>query len=203
MTTSPYSAALPPPIVVLSTGGTFEKVYDPLSGVLGFTQSGITTWKDQCRMPESTRLAVPFLVDSLEMSDVQRSALCRYIRECPENLVVVIHGTDTLVASAREAMKTKRVEQVVVFTGAMVPASCAASDALFNLGMAMAAVQCQRPGVWVACSGSVFSADSVVKDRDQGRFVAIDPAAQRKPDSLTTRGEKSFTNTELTKNHPQ
>ncbi|MFZ9314917.1 MAG: asparaginase domain-containing protein [Burkholderiaceae bacterium] len=162
-----------PPIALLSTGGTFEKIYQPLTGSLGFTESGIAAWKTQCQMPENTRLVVPFLVDSLDMTDTQRLALCEQIRDCPENHIVVIHGTDTLVASATEARKTKRPEQVVVFTGAMVPAACAASDALFNLGMAMATVQCQPPGVWVACSGTVFAADAVEKDRRQGRFVAV------------------------------
>ena len=180
MITTQSSAVAPPPIALLSTGGTFEKIYDPLKGLLGFTESAIAAWKTQCHMPENTRLAVPFLVDSLEMTDGQRSALCRQIRDCPETLVVVIHGTDTLVASAKEAVKTKRPEQVVLFTGAMVPASCAASDALFNLGMAIAAVQCQPPGVWVACSGRVFSADAVEKDRALGRFVALDPNAENK-----------------------
>lgn len=180
MTTARKPTVPPPPIALLSTGGTFEKVYDPLTGALGFTDSGITGWKAQCRLPENTRLLVPFLVDSLDMTDAQRSALCGQIRDCPETLVVVIHGTDTLVASAKEAFKTKRPEQVVVFTGAMVPASCAVSDALFNLGMAIAAVQCQAPGVWVACSGRVFSADGVEKDRVQGRFVARDPAKEGK-----------------------
>lgn len=178
MITTQNSAVVPPPIALLSTGGTFEKIYDPLMGLLGFTESGIAAWKTQCRLPENTRLAVPFLVDSLEMTDGQRSALCRQIRDCAETLVVVIHGTDTLVASAKAAVKTKRPEQVVVFTGAMVPASCAASDALFNLGMAMAAVQCQPPGVWVACSGRVFSADAVKKDSALGRFVPLDPKAE-------------------------
>jgi L-asparaginase len=129
---------------------------------------------------------VPFLVDSLDMTDAQRSALCDQIRDCPETLVVVIHGTDTLVASAQETRKTKRPEQVVLFTGAMVPASCAGSDALFNLGMAMAAVQCQPPGVWVACSGRIFSADAVEKDRVLGRFVARDPRAEGKTRSSTS-----------------
>jgi L-asparaginase len=180
MTTTQNSAVAAPSIALLSTGGTFEKVYDPLTGLLRFTESGIAAWKTQCRMPENTRLAIPLLVDSLEMTDGERSALCRQIRDCPETLVVVIHGTDTLVASAKAALKTKRPEQVVVFTGAMVPASCAASDALFNLGMAMAAVQCQPPGVWVACSGRVFSADAVEKDHALGRFVALAPDVEDK-----------------------
>lgn len=160
-----------PAIALLTTGGTFEKVYRPGHGGLGFHDSQIASWKMQCQMPKNTRLEEVMLVDSLDMTDDQRALLCEQIRRCPENQVVVIHGTDTLVASARMAAITKRAEQVVVFTGAMVPASCAGSDALFNLGMAFAAAQCQPAGVWVACSGEIFDAQVVEKDRALGRFV--------------------------------
>jgi L-asparaginase len=161
----------PAAIALLTTGGTFEKVYLPGQGGLGFGQSRITDWKTRCRMPENTRLETIMLVDSLDMTEEERAYLCQRIPDCPENQVVVIHGTDTLVASALSADKTRRPEQVVVFTGAMVPASCEDSDALFNLGMAFAAAQCQPPGVWIACSGEVFDARGVEKNRTLGRFV--------------------------------
>lgn len=160
-----------PPVALLTTGGTFEKVYRIGHGGLDFHDSQIASWKTQCQMPKNTRLEVVMLVDSLDMTDEQRAMLCQQIRLSPENHVVVIHGTDTLVASARMTASTRRPEQVVVFTGAMVPASCAGSDALFNLGMAFAAVQCQPAGVWVACSGEVFDAQAVEKNRELGRFV--------------------------------
>nr|UOZ96285.1 putative L-asparaginase periplasmic [Cupriavidus sp.] len=161
----------PAAIALLSTGGTFEKVYQPGQGSLGFGQSQITYWKTRCRMPENTRLETVMLVDSLDMTEEERAYLCQRIRDCPEDHVVVIHGTDTLVASALLADTTRRPEQVVVFTGAMVPASCKDSDALFNLGMAFAAAQCQSPGVWLACSGEIFDARGVEKNRTLGRFV--------------------------------
>ncbi|MGA1252612.1 MAG: asparaginase domain-containing protein [Burkholderiaceae bacterium] len=161
----------PAAIALLTTGGTFEKVYLPGQGGLGFGQSRITDWKTRCRMPENTRLETVMLVDSLDMTEEERAYLCQRIRDCPENQVVVIHGTDTLVASALSADTTRRPEQVVVFTGAMVPASCEDSDALFNLGMAFAAAQCQPPGVWLACSGEIFDARGVEKNRTLGRFV--------------------------------
>jgi L-asparaginase len=161
-------------IALLTTGGTFEKVYDPKVGGLCFRDSQIASWQTQCCMPINTRLETVMLVDSLDMTDEQRLTLCARIQASPENRVVVIHGTDTLVTSALAAYQAKRPEQVVVFTGAMMPASCAQSDALFNLGMAIAAVQCQPAGVWVACSGRIFDAQHVKKDRAQGRFVSLD-----------------------------
>lgn len=166
-----HQSTIATPIALLTTGGTFEKIYQTGQGGLGFERSQIASWKTQCRMPENTRLEEVMLVDSLDMTDDQRALLCEQIHRRPENHVVVIHGTDTLVASARMAATRRRPEQVVVFTGAMIPASCAGSDALFNLGMAFAAVQCQPAGVWVACSGEVFDALAVTKDRQLGRFI--------------------------------
>jgi L-asparaginase len=160
-------------IALLTTGGTFEKVYDPQIGALCFRDSQLASWQTQCYLPLNTRLETVMLVDSLDMTDEQRLTLCARIQASPENRVVVIHGTDTLVTSALAAYQAKRPDQVVVFTGAMVPAFCAQSDALFNLGMAIAAVQCQPAGVWVACSGKIFDARHVKKDRAQGRFVSL------------------------------
>jgi L-asparaginase len=83
---------------------------------------------------------------------------------------VVVHGTDTMTESAKTAMLRCRNTQVIVFTGAMVPASQENSDALFNLGLASAAAQILNPGVYIAMSGQIFSADMARKNRDRGVF---------------------------------
>lgn len=121
------------------------------------------------------------LVDSLDMTSEQRHLLCQRIYSAPEDRLVIIHGTDTMVESALLTEKTKRESQVVVFTGAMVPASCANSDAIFNLGMAVAAAQLQPPGVWIACSGQIFRGDQVAKDRKNSKFI-VSSTSQYKTD---------------------
>lgn len=158
-------------LLILSAGGTFEKVYDPISGQLGFTKSKLKQWHSQCRMPETVRLETVMLVDSAYMSLEQRAKLCDRIAEADERLVVIIHGTDSLVESASLAEDYRREDQVVVFTGAMVPASNELSDALFNLGMAVATARTSAPGTWIALSGQIFPYDLVEKDRKKGRFV--------------------------------
>lgn len=159
------------PLAILSAGGTFEKVYDHVSGQLGFGRSRLKLWHSQCRMPDTVRLEPVMLVDSAYMSLEQRAALCERIAAAEERLVVVIHGTDSLVESASLADDYRRDDQVVVFTGAMVPISHELSDALFNLGMAVATARTCEPGVWVALSGQIFPYDLVDKDRKKGRFI--------------------------------
>ena len=165
---------LPPhsPLALLSTGGTFEKVYCPQDGRLWFQDSGLEHWKSQCRLPPDTRLEVVMLVDSLEMTEDERQRLAQRIAHAPEGRVVVIHGTDTMVASARLAAASQRADQVVVFTGAMIPASQAGSDALFNLGMAVSASALLPPGSYICMSAGVFRSDQVQKNKALGRFEA-------------------------------
>lgn len=115
------------------------------------------------------------LIDSLEMTDDHRDLLAKTIATTPEKRMVVLHGTDTMVESAKVVMLHRKSDQVVVFTGAMVPASLEASDAMFNFGMATAAAQTLPPGVYIAMSGQVFKAGDVRKNRDAGVFEALDP----------------------------
>ena len=157
-------------LVFLSCGGTFEKVYFPEKGVLGFDHSRISEWAKTCRIAQPWRAETVMLIDSLEMNQAHRNQLAEKIKDTAEDRIVVVHGTDTMVESAKTAMLRRRNTQIIVFTGAMVPASQEGSDALFNLGMAAAAAQILNPGVYVAMSGQIFSADKVRKNRDQGVF---------------------------------
>jgi L-asparaginase len=157
-------------LAILTTGGTFEKQYCPDQNGLGFTNSSLSIWSEQCRLPENTRLETIMLVDSLEMTDAQRQSLAEAVQQSPENQIVVIHGTDTLVQSATLIAKHKRSQQTVVLTGAMIPASQAHSDALFNLGLAVSAAQLCPPGCYVALSGRVLLAEGATKNKSLGRF---------------------------------
>ena len=117
------------PLVFLSCGGTFEKVYFPEEGVLGFDQSRISEWAQRCRITHAWRAETVMLIDSLEMNQAHRNQLAQKIAATPEQRIIVIHGTDTMVESAHTVMLQRRNDQVIVFTGAMVPASQAHSDA--------------------------------------------------------------------------
>ncbi len=90
-------------------------------------------------------------------------------RRCPEDRIVITHGTDTMVETAR-ALLAAGLGKTVVLTGAMVPYAFGSSDGLFNLGSALSFAQVLPPGVYVAMNGRVFPGDRVRKDRERGVF---------------------------------
>jgi L-asparaginase len=152
------------PLVFLRCGGTFEKTYSATEGALNFEGANLERWIRPCRIAPKPRIETVMLIDSLEMNDSHRQQLADAIASAAENQIVVIHGTDTMTKSALYITPTKRVEQVVVFTGAMVPAALCDSDASFNLGLATAAAQLLPPGVYVAMSGQIFEASRTQKN---------------------------------------
>jgi len=156
----------------ISTGGTIDKIYfDALSQF----EVGEPT------VPHILREAlvqfdfdvVPLLQkDSLQITEQDRHALRDHIASVDASMIVVTHGTDTMVETARylEGIEGK----TIVFTGALTPARFKTTDAVFNVGLAVAAVQTSKPGVYIAMSGQVFRAADVRKNREANRFETID-----------------------------
>jgi L-asparaginase len=160
-----------PHIHVVATGGTIDKIYS-LAGELMIGAPAV----DALLAPVLTDLTYdvsPVLaVDSLDMTDADRLVLCQAIDALPGRHVVVTHGTDTMPETAAFLdAHLAAADQTVVLTGAMQPAAMAVSDAAYNLGAAMTAVQLLPAGVHIAMSGRIFAAGAVTKDRDRGVFV--------------------------------
>lgn len=156
---------------IITTGGTIDKIYfdaksdyqvgDPVIGEL------------------LQRMAVgfPFTVesamrkDSLDINESDREKIRRLAQNCAEECVLVTHGTDGMVATGKalQGIEGKRI----VLTGALQPAAFAQSDAIFNIGCAIGALQSKPPGVYIAMNGEVFDADKVVKNLQRNRFEAL------------------------------
>ena len=159
-----------PSVLVLTTGGTIDKAYfDALSAYqVGETQIG--------KLLETARVACPYEVrelmrkDSLELDDEDRVTIAAAVRDAEATHIVITHGTDTMTETAR--VLGDAGGKTVVFVGALAPARFAESDAPFNLGMAFATAQVAPPGVYITMNGTVFPANSVVKDRARGAFVS-------------------------------
>jgi len=106
------------------------------------------------------------------MTDADRQIILENCRKSPEDKIVITHGTDTMVETARvlgEHIKDK----TIVLTGAMVPYAFGSSDGLFNLGSALSFVQALPPGVYIAMNGRYFTWDHVRKNRERGEFEEI------------------------------
>ena len=155
----------------ITTGGTIDKIYfDALSQFeVGESQvkhiltEGLVDFEYD---------VVPLLQkDSLEMTDEDRAMLRDYIANDDGTHYVMTHGTDTMpeTAEALAGLDGK----TVVLTGALTPARFKTTDAIFNVGMAVAAVQTSAPGVYIAMSGQVFAAGEVRKNKSENRFEKL------------------------------
>jgi L-asparaginase len=157
------------PIRIIITGGTFDKQYDEIRGELTFRTTHLPQILERVRVTVPVELEIERLIDSLEMDDSVRGELVSSCAEAKERQIIVTHGTDTLTETAR-LIAEARLDKTIVLTGAMVPFAFTGSDAEFNLGCAVAAVQILDPGVYVAMNGRIFREGTVEKNRERGVF---------------------------------
>ena len=155
-------------LLVVTTGGTIDKVYfdDKSDYQVGDPQIG--------RILQELGVAFRFNVipilrkDSLHMGAEDRVLVRSTIEAQPHRHVLVTHGTDTMVETARELASIKG--KVIVLTGALNPARFQGSDAVFNIGCAVGAVQTLPDGVYIAMNGRIWDPTKVRKNRDANRF---------------------------------
>ena len=165
---------------IIATGGTFDKHYDPIDGKLTFDHSHLPEIVETARLYEAVELEIVVMIDSLEMGEEQRLSVLKACAEAPESRLVVVHGTDTMVETARLIGKAD-LEKCVVFTGAMVPYSVRNSDALFNLGGAIMASKLLEKGTWLAMNGRILSWREARKDRKRGVFISTSGKTRTEP----------------------
>jgi len=157
-------------IRILVTGGTFDKEYDELTGRLFFRDTHVDEMLRRGRARLDLAVETVMMIDSLEMNEAGRAAIVARCRDAAEGAIVVTHGTDTMVETARALADAALAGKTVVLTGAMVPYAFGSSDGLFNLGSALSFVQVLRPGVYVAMNGRHFPWNAVRKNRETGVF---------------------------------
>ena len=157
---------------IFITGGTFDKEYNEITGQLYFKDSHLPEMLELGRCRVSVDFRTLMMIDSLEMTNMDRELIGRHCMDAEENQIIITHGTDTMAETARileDIVKNK----TVVITGAMIPYKFGSSDGLFNLGSAMAFVQTLKPGVYVAMNGRCFHAGNVRKNKQTGEFEEL------------------------------
>ena len=162
-------------IALISTGGTIEKTYDELSGVLANHVSVLDVMLAslELRGVEVQRIGL-LNKDSLEMTAADHTLIAETAAQLARETkgVIVVHGTDRLAASDERLVEIAGTPaSPVVFTGAMRPYELRSTDALQNLTEALIAVQLVPPGVYVAMHNQVLAFPGVIKDRHAGTFV--------------------------------
>lgn len=154
---------------IIATGGTFDKHYDELKGQLVFSQSVLPAVLARARLTQEVVFEPLLALDSLEMQASHRQQIKQACSDSSEERIVIVHGTDTLCDTA-EVLGNAKLAKTIVLVGAMIPYEIANSDALFNLGFAIAAVKLSASGVFVAMNGQIFSWNEVRKNRETGLF---------------------------------
>ena len=158
-------------ISVLTTGGTIDKIYfdalsefqvgDPqIAEVLKHIHAGFTY-----------DVRVVLRKDSLEFNEADRNAIRVAAEEAASEHILVTHGTDTMCETGRALQGIGG--KTIVLTGALIPARFRETDAVFNIGFALACVQILPPGVYVAMNGRIFDPTTTRKNRERNLFEAI------------------------------
>ncbi len=154
----------------ISTGGTIDKIYFDAMSQFEVGDSQVRHILMEGLVAFDYDIVPLFQKDSLELTDDDRASLREYIENDDATHYVITHGTDTMAETggALAGLGDKRI----VLTGSLSPARFKSTDAIFNVGMAVAAVQTVQPGVYVAMSGQIFEAGAVRKNRAENRFEA-------------------------------
>lgn len=155
-------------ILLLTTGGSIDKTYSPLQSafVVGEPQAPRLLW--EAGLSEKVVHEEVCRKDSLDLTAGDRTAIVVAVRRSPHRKILITHGTDTM---AETGLALKGIEgKAVVLTGAMRPAVFRDSEAPFNLGFALAALETLPPGVYLAFHGQIFDPEHVTKTPAKDRF---------------------------------
>ncbi|WP_066221845.1 asparaginase domain-containing protein [Aliarcobacter cryaerophilus] len=159
-------------ITVINTGGTFNKRYNPILGELEVP-------KDSLALDEiiSYCYNIDFEVlniiskDSLEMSDVDRELIVKTIKDCKNENIIIVHGTDTMDLTAKY-LDEKIKDKTIILTGAMLPISINKVEATLNFSQAIGFLNANiENGIYISMHGSVKNYKNLIKNRELGKFL--------------------------------
>ena len=158
-------------IAFVTTGGTIDKEYFDALSEYKIADSIIDEELQKYRVGFPYDVIPLLRKDSLELDDNDRELIRQTVDDLDHGKVLITHGTDTMVQTAKclQGISGK----TIVLTGAMKPARFRDTDALFNVGFALGALQSLPYGVYIAMNGQVFDPDSVAKNRDALQFQAV------------------------------
>lgn len=159
-------------IRIFVTGGTFDKEYNELNGELFFKETHLPEMLKLGRSRVKVDIRTLMMIDSLDMTPPDRQIILDNCKKAKEDRIVITHGTDTMVETAK-VLGSVIKDKTVILTGAMVPYKFGSSDGLFNLGSALAFVQTLPTGVYVAMNGRYFLWNNVRKNKQTGEFEEL------------------------------
>ena len=158
-------------IYILTTGGTIDKVYFDKKSDYEVGDPQADSVLKRANVTVSYTVKSLMRKDSIEMTDEDRRAICDAVKSVSSDKIVITHGTDTMIETAM--MLAGIAGKTIVMTGSMYPAGFHDSDAVFNIGSALTAVQILPPGVYITMNGRVFNPAAARKNRIQNCFEEI------------------------------
>lgn len=162
-------------IQVFVTGGTFDKEYNMINGSLFFRDTHLPKMFERGRCTLDVDVKTLMMMDSQEMNDVDRDIILHSCRRSKADQILITHGTDTMVHTAKYLAQNGVEGKTILLTGAMIPyAFGTSSDGFFNLGSALAFVQVLPVGVYIAMNGRYYPWDKVVKNTKTGFFEELE-----------------------------
>ena len=159
-------------IAILTTGGTFDKIYFAANSEYSIGEPCISSILDEGNVTSEFRIKSILKKDSLDINQKERELIKKSVIECEEEKILIIHGTDTMVETAKFLEEIK--DKTIVLTGSMQPARFKKTDAIFNSGFAFAAALSLENGIYIAMNGRIFNSSNVRKNIDLGRFEGKD-----------------------------
>jgi L-asparaginase len=158
-------------IRIFTTGGTIDKIYFDMKSEFQVGEPQIDQLLHEANISFDYDTESIFRKDSLELTEEDRRFILERILSDPNQRILVIHGTDTMVETAKRL--EGQSEKTIVLTGSMQPARFRESDAVFNIGYAIAAVQLLPPGVYIAMNGQIFYPYQAQKNVGLNKFENI------------------------------
>jgi L-asparaginase len=158
-------------IHVFCVGGTIDKVYFDAKSKYEVGAPAIAKMLNQIAVNLEVEVTSLMAKDSLEMTDQDRAIIAEAVEHCEADKIIITHGTDTMPDTARSLGELSN--KVVVLTGALAPAIFKDSDAMFNVGGALAAAQALDSGVYIVMNGELFEATNVRKDVENNCFKRL------------------------------
>jgi L-asparaginase len=158
-------------IQFFTTGGSIDKLYSTKVSQFTVGDPSVEFILEDSNITFDFQVTSLIKKDSLEITDEDRNNMVTAIKECPYRQIVVTHGTDSMIQTALSLLDIP--EKVIILTGAMQPASFRHTDAYFNIGAAVIAVQVLPPGVYLIMNGRIFEPRNCYKNIQAERFEEI------------------------------
>ncbi len=156
---------------IITTGGTIDKIYYDDQSDYQIGEPEIARILRAMNVAFDWDIQALMRKDSLHMTDADRQLIAQTITESSAKHVLITHGTDSMIDTAKVLADIP--DKVMVMTGALNPARFIDSDAVFNIGCAVGAIQALSPGVWIAMNGKIWQPHKVQKNRQANRFEPL------------------------------